>query len=134
MYKMPKNVQKSVRMTEKIFNYVDNFNGAGFNEKFENLVLYFMEQEERVASKIKLGEDRLKDIEKDIIKQGDILRDLRSVEYSLSSLLRYSEMAFQNCSSRNPDFAGSCSKDELQEYVTQKKEGCQVIRKLQHKK
>ena len=41
-----KNNFKSVRMSDQVMDYVINFEGDGFNQKFENLVLFCMEQEE----------------------------------------------------------------------------------------
>ena len=43
---------KSVRMTDKVYEYIQSFEGDGFNQKFENLVLYFMEQEEQKRERI----------------------------------------------------------------------------------
>jgi len=35
-----KNNLKSVRLSDQVMDYVINFEGDGFNQKFENLVLY----------------------------------------------------------------------------------------------
>ena len=34
-----KNVSKSVRLSEKVFNYINDYEGQGFNQKFENIIL-----------------------------------------------------------------------------------------------
>ena len=47
-----KNNFKSVRMSDQVMDYVINFEGDGFNQKFENLVLFCMEQEETRKQKI----------------------------------------------------------------------------------
>ena len=44
---MKKSIQKSVRMTEEIYNYVMKCKGEGFNEKFENMVKLAVESEEQ---------------------------------------------------------------------------------------
>ena len=36
---------KSVRLSDQVMDYVINFEGDGFNQKFENLVLFCMKQE-----------------------------------------------------------------------------------------
>ena len=36
---------KSVRLSDQVMDYVINFEGEGFNQKFENLVLFCMEQD-----------------------------------------------------------------------------------------
>lgn len=47
-----KNNLKSVRLSDQVMDYVINFEGDGFNQKFENLVLFCMEQEETKKQKI----------------------------------------------------------------------------------
>ena len=43
---------KSVRLSDQVMDYVINFKGDGFNQKFENLVLFCMEQEETKKQEI----------------------------------------------------------------------------------
>ena len=45
---------KSVRLSDHVMDYVINFEGEGFNQKFENLVLFCMEQEESKKQRITL--------------------------------------------------------------------------------
>lgn len=45
---------KSVRLSDQVMDYVINFEGEGFNQKFENLVLFCMEQEESKKQRITL--------------------------------------------------------------------------------
>lgn len=33
---------KSVRISDEVLTYIENFEGNGFNQKFENLVLFCM--------------------------------------------------------------------------------------------
>lgn len=44
---MKKSIQKSVRMTEEVYNYVMKCQGEGFNEKFENMVKLAVESEDQ---------------------------------------------------------------------------------------
>lgn len=65
---------KSVRLSDQVIDYVINFEGDGFNQKFENLVLFCMEQEE--AKK-----QRLESLDQQITKQYkklEIVRELSS--------------------------------------------------------
>lgn len=41
-----KNISKSIRLSQKVFDYIDSYEGDGFNQKFENIILFAMEQEE----------------------------------------------------------------------------------------
>lgn len=52
-----KNISKSVRLSEKVYNYINDYEGQGFNQKFENIILFAMEEEERLMK-------RLSDIDK----------------------------------------------------------------------
>jgi hypothetical protein len=36
---MAKNISKSIRISEEVFDYIDHAPGKGFNEKFENIIL-----------------------------------------------------------------------------------------------
>lgn len=49
---MPKNNMKCVRMTDKVLAYVEKMEGIGFNQQFENMVLYCMEEEDRLQDSI----------------------------------------------------------------------------------
>lgn len=63
---------KSVRLSDQVMDYVINFEGDGFNQKFENLVLFCMEQEE--AKKKQL--DSLDQQIQNAYKKLEIIRDL----------------------------------------------------------
>lgn len=41
-----KSINKSIRLSPKIYNYIDAHPGNGFNEKFENIILEAMEFED----------------------------------------------------------------------------------------
>lgn len=45
---------KSVRMTDKVYNYVMAAEGEGFNQKFEKLVVCFMETEEEKRAELEI--------------------------------------------------------------------------------
>lgn len=49
---MAKNIAKSVRLSSEVFEYIQAYKGDGFNEKFENIILYAMnsaaERNERI--------------------------------------------------------------------------------------
>lgn len=82
-----KNNLKSVRLSDQVMDYVINFEGDGFNQKFENLVLFCMEQEESKKQRITLLDQQiakqykklyaLQQISSEI---GDVRRDLINLE------------------------------------------------------
>lgn len=74
-----KNNFKSVRMSDQVMDYVINFEGDGFNQKFENLVLFCMEQEETKKQKIAF-------LDQQIIKQYKKLDALRQLISKISAV------------------------------------------------
>ena len=88
-----KNNLKSVRLSDQVMDYVINFEGDGFNQKFENLVLFCMEQEETREQKIAfLDQQIVKQYKKlDTLRQltseiGDIRRALTNLERQTNDL------------------------------------------------
>lgn len=82
-----KNIAKSVRMTEEVCNYVNSFHGNGFNEKFENLVLFCLKEEKEIKNKISVQNDIFKQNQKKIERQNRILKDLDSIQHSVKYML-----------------------------------------------
>lgn len=78
---------KSVRLTDEVFGYVNGFEGDGFNEKFENLVLFCMKTERERRETLRQL-DRLIDEKQGIL---DSLRDIRAKADSMSLCSRMFE-------------------------------------------
>ena len=88
-----KNNLKSVRLSDQVMDYVINFEGDGFNQKFENLVLFCMEHEETKKQKIAfLDQQIVKQYKKlDALRQltseiGDVRRALTHLERQANNL------------------------------------------------
>ena len=84
---------KSVRLSDQVMDYVINFEGEGFNQKFENLVLFCMEQEESKKQRITLLDQQIaKQYKKlDVIQQisseiGGVRRALTNLESRANDL------------------------------------------------
>lgn len=68
-------IPKSIRVEEKVYSYIQSYKGDGFNEKFENIILYAMESEDRLLSKIKQLDGQIQEKEKLLRKiMGEINR------------------------------------------------------------
>ena len=87
---------KSVRLSDQVMDYVINFEGDGFNQKFENLVLFCMEQEETRKQKIAfLDQQIVKQYKKlDALRQltseiGDVRRALTHLERQANDLSEF---------------------------------------------
>lgn len=84
---------KSVRLSDRVMDYVINFEGEGFNQKFENLVLFCMEQEESKKQRITLLDQQIaKQYKKlDVLQQisseiGGVRRALTDLELKANYL------------------------------------------------
>lgn len=74
-----KNNLKSIRLSDQVMDYVINFEGDGFNQKFENLVLFCMQQEETRKQKIAF-------LDQQIVKQYKKLDALRQLISKISAV------------------------------------------------
>ena len=84
---------KSVRLSDQVMDYVINFEGEGFNQKFENLVLFCMEQEESKKQRITLLDQQIakQDKKLDVLQQisskiGDVRSALTNLEWKANDL------------------------------------------------
>ena len=88
-----KNNLKSVRLSDQVMDYVINFEGDGFNQKFENLVLFCMEQEESKKQRITLLDQqiakqykKLNALQQISSEIGDVRRALTNLEWKANNL------------------------------------------------
>lgn len=70
---------KSVRISDEVMTYILNFDGVGFNQKFENLVLFCMAQE-------KQKRELLASLDRDISKKYVRLNALRQLESQVTRM------------------------------------------------
>ena len=85
-----KNISKSVRLSQKVFDYINAFEGDGFNQKFENIILFAMEQEqdkrkrvEELDSLISLRSDELNKLNANLNKARS---EARKFLYAISEM------------------------------------------------
>lgn len=84
----PKNVQKSIRISEEVAAYIEKQEGNGFNEKLCNMVLYCMEREAEVKKTVAEAEERLKYVSRQIDEKSVTLSKLCKIDVYLNSCLR----------------------------------------------
>lgn len=77
-----KNIVKSVRLTQEVFDYIDSAPGNGFNEKFENIILEAKRGESDRKKELARLEDR---INKQQRKQNLLFQQLTNFNYFLNS-------------------------------------------------
>lgn len=81
-------IGKSIRVSQKVFDYIEAYNGEGFNEKFENIILDAMESEKK-------RKDKIKALDKSITEKQDIynsllkdVSDKRVIVFKLEEIFR----------------------------------------------
>lgn len=55
---------KSVRLSDEVLEFIQNFEGDGFNQKFENLVLFCMKEEASIKERIAFLDEQLSNRQK----------------------------------------------------------------------
>lgn len=86
---------KSVRISDEVLDYIINFEGDGFNQKFENLVLFCMKEAENKRFVIQHLEDEIQAAYNKLDFLGDTLAGLRRT----SSLMKEVEAQLLRLSS-----------------------------------
>ena len=79
---------KSVRLSDQVIDYVINFEGDGFNQKFENLVLFCMEQEETKKQRITLLDQQIAKQYKKLYALQQLSSEIGDVRRALTHLER----------------------------------------------
>lgn len=77
---------KSIRLSDEIFDYVSNFEGSGFNQKFENLVLFCMRREADLRREISLLEQERSKIYFQITAARQLQRQLQRTSYLIADV------------------------------------------------
>ena len=75
-----KSIQKSIRITKEVYDYIDQQDGDGFNEKLCNMVMYCMKKQSDIKKRVSAAEKELKECEKLIYQKQDILAKLHRIE------------------------------------------------------
>ena len=83
---------KSVRLSDEVLEYVESFEGDGFNQKFENLVLFCMKKRRTIEDydhMIKLKYRKLNALN-DLQRDARIMtRQFLSMQHDLEKLQEY---------------------------------------------
>ena len=83
-----KNISKSVRLSKKIYDYIDSFEGEGFNQKFENIILFAMEQEEQKRKRVQELDNLISVRSEELTKLNSNLSAVRSETRRFLSAIR----------------------------------------------
>nr|DAL76120.1 MAG TPA: hypothetical protein [Inoviridae sp.] len=81
-----KSVQKSIRISENVYQIIESCNGSNFSDKLQNLVFRYAEELPSLQISIHRAEITLKQTEREINEKRVILNQLRSIEAKINSL------------------------------------------------
>lgn len=84
---MAKNIAKSVRLSNEVYEYVSEFKGNGFNEKFENLVLFCMKTEIERKKRLDEIEKLIKSRSEELANINRELEVARNAAYSFKNVM-----------------------------------------------
>lgn len=80
---------RSIRMTETVKNFVESRPGNGFNDKFENTVLYCISELPKLNKTIEERKKRLQAINDAINKLSEFKSDLEKIIWYVEAVKRY---------------------------------------------
>lgn len=89
---MAKNILKSIRLSNEINKYIEDFEGDGFNQKFENIIIYAMKTEidrkKRLVEITKLIDSRSQELQQ-INKELTVARNETRKYKQIMSVLNF---------------------------------------------
>jgi len=88
-----KSISKSIRLTEEVYTYIDGYQGDGFNQRFENIILDAMLSEQRRKAQLEVlnrqiadKERQLRELSADYVVYSNILRQAVYLEKTFVEL------------------------------------------------
>ena len=101
---------KSIRVSDKVLNYINGYRGNGFNEKFENIILDAMESEDERIATLDMYDKMIEQRKQKYYKMCDQLRQLEPMVQEclyVNSRIKELNKSFDVCilkiSGSNPD-------------------------------
>ncbi len=91
MVKEKKEFQRSVRLTKTVQEYVEAQKGEGFNEKFENMVLFCMQEEAAIQKRIDERKAQLRKLDNNISKVQGFLSAIDRMRWNVESAINSAE-------------------------------------------
>lgn len=98
-----KSNSKSIRVSDKVMNYILGYRGAGFNEKFENIILDAMESEDERIRTLEMYDKSIEDVRDRYYLLCDKLRQLEPMVQAclhINSRIKQLNIEFDECISK----------------------------------
>lgn len=109
---MAKSNSKSIRLSDKVLHYIMSYPvGNGFNEKFENIIIYAMETEDARMREIEMLDDQIHRKCDEYYELCDKLRKLEPMVQGalhINSRIKQLNEEFDRCISDCSGDSGSC--------------------------
>lgn len=78
-----KSVAKSIRLTPELYDFINNYSGNGFNEKFSNIISFCFEEEKNIRQRIKQQQQELSRLHDEITSKRKLLQTLQNLEWAI---------------------------------------------------
>lgn len=112
---MAKNNMKSIRLSDKVMNYIMNYRGEGFNEKFENIILDAMESEDDRIQSLEMYDKliaqerkRYYDMRDQLLKLDHMVQACLRVNSRIRDLNKEFDDCISKFSGESPDLQKKC--------------------------
>ncbi|MDE6021566.1 MAG: hypothetical protein K2H01_11300 [Ruminococcus sp.] len=79
-----KSVAKSIRLTQELYNFINNYKGDGFNEKFSNIITFCFKKEKELNKVIAKRTAELDSLNAKIAEKRVLLETLNQLEMALN--------------------------------------------------
>ncbi len=76
-------VAKSIRITQELYDFISNYKGNGFNEKFSNIISFCFKKEKELNKVIAQRTKELDDLNTKIAEKRKLLTMLNQLENAL---------------------------------------------------
>ncbi len=82
-----KSVAKSIRLTPELYNFINQYDGDGFNEKFSNIISFCFKKEKEITKLVTQRQNELNRLNTQIEKKRALLNTLGEIEWALNRAL-----------------------------------------------
>lgn len=79
-YKEPKDINKSIRITKTVYEFIDQQEGKGFNEKLERMVLKYRNDEKMMIKRLSDSNEKLIELDRKISERTVLLGNLDRIK------------------------------------------------------
>lgn len=78
-----KSVAKSIRLTPELYDFINKYDGNGFNEKFANIISFCFHAEKDIRTKVQREKKVFAELDKQITKKRALLTALQRLEWQI---------------------------------------------------